>query len=211
MFVCESALFALKALFVASIEKQFWCKIAITKFHSYIVNNQQFDTLFIIRGNLNAHAPTLALICDFFHPIIIVLYYTDISIPPMSLFILIVFVTFVSYGYTFCRASKDQSETGSLITIPCFSSRIILVRVGIAPAIFAHLYLFFADYREHTTHHLHYNLSTYFPVLFIIAFFFQCVQSGHMLHENILYKDSLQFMHDLPSSLPKESISCSLT
>jgi len=31
MFVCESALFALKALFVASIEKQ--CKIAITKLH----------------------------------------------------------------------------------------------------------------------------------------------------------------------------------
>jgi len=27
-------------------------------------------------------------------------------------------------GYTFCHASKNQSETGCLITIPCFSSRI---------------------------------------------------------------------------------------
>ena len=79
-------------------------------------------------------------------------------------------------------------------------------RVGIAPAIFAHLCLFFADYREHTAHHLYYNLPTYFLILFTIIFF-ECVQSGHMLHENILYKGPLQFVHDLPSSLPKEPAS----
>jgi len=41
----------------------------------------------------------------------------------MSLFILIVLVTLSrNREYTFCRASKDQS--GSLITVPYFSSRI---------------------------------------------------------------------------------------
>jgi len=65
----------------------------ITKFHPYIVHNQQFDTLFIIRENLNVHTPTLALVCDFLRPIIIVFYYIDISILPMSLFILVTFVS----------------------------------------------------------------------------------------------------------------------
>jgi len=80
----------------------------------HIVYNQQFDALFTIRGNLNTHAPKLVLICAFLRPIIIVLYYIDISVSPMSLFIPIVLVTFVS-RYTFCRASKDQSETGFLL------------------------------------------------------------------------------------------------
>jgi len=29
------------------------------------------------------------------------------------------------------------------------------------------------------------------------------MQNEHMQHENILYKDPLQFMHDLPSNLKK--------
>ena len=109
-------------------------------------------TLFITRGNLNA--PTLALICDFLRSIIIIiLYYIEISIPPMSLFMLIVFVTVSrNRGHIFCRANKDQSKTGSLITIPCFSSRILILdHVGIAPAIFAPISLFCGLPRTYST------------------------------------------------------------
>jgi len=106
-------------------------------------------------------------LCDFLRPVIIVLYYIDISIPSMSLFILIVLVMFVSItGYTFCRASKDKSETDFLITIPYFSPRIYLIldREGIAPTIFVPMSLFCGLLRTSSTaHHLHYNLPTYFP------------------------------------------------
>jgi len=93
--------------------------------YPYIVNKQQFDVLFVTGGNLNAHAPMLALICNFFRPIIIVF------ITLTFLFYQFLFSYSSSsqhlsrnYGYTFCRASKDQSETGSLIIILCFSPRI---------------------------------------------------------------------------------------
>jgi len=51
----------------------------IMKLHPYVVNNQQFDAFFITRGNFNALTSTLALVCDFFGSIIIVLYYISIS------------------------------------------------------------------------------------------------------------------------------------
>jgi len=69
-------------------------------------------------------------------------------------------------GYTFCRASKDKSETDSLITIPYFSPRIYLIldREGIAPTISVPMSLFCGLLRTSSTaHHLHYNLPTYFP------------------------------------------------
>jgi len=97
-------------------------------------------------------------------------------------------------GYTFCHASKNQSETGCLITIPCFSSRIPNSRVRIAPMIFAHLCLFFADYREHTVHHLHYSLPTYFSIAFLSQycsqFFSMCAEWAHAAREYTVQRPS---------------------
>ena len=41
----------------------------------------------------------------------------------------------------------------------------------------------FADYREHTAHHLHYSLPTYFPILFTIVFFSMCAEWAHAARE----------------------------
>jgi len=68
-------------------------------------------------------------------------------------------------------ASKDQSETGSLITIPYFSSRILNSRSRRIPGDIRTSVSLFVDYREHTAHHLHYSLLTYFPILFTIVLF----------------------------------------
>jgi len=64
------------------------------------------------RGSLNApHAPILALSCDFLRPIIIVLYYTDISIPPMSLFIFIVLICLVTVNtLSVARVKTSQKQ-----------------------------------------------------------------------------------------------------
>jgi len=67
---------------------------------------------------------------------------------------------------------------------------LILDREGIAPAIFAFLCLFFADYREHTAHHLHYSLPTYFPVLFTIVLFLMCTEWAHAAREYTVQRPS---------------------
>ena len=111
---------------------------------------------------------------------------------------------------TFCRTSKDQSETVCLITILCFL-RISNSRTRKNCTGDSHIYLFL---RECTAHHLHYSLPTYFPVAHNTVhskFFFNVCRiytcRTRIYCTKALCNSCTTYRHDLP----KEPISCSLT